>query len=180
MSLRRKLFVTFGIPALLGLVVAGVSVWATLRWQATNEQLRAHYTRSLEVQRIRAATLEAIREVPDALSDEDPDARQEFEDALEPVEEDFELWASLAETGEALLRIRDTGEGMSEEELARALEPFRQVSPAAPGASNGTGLGLPLTKALVEANRATLAIRSARGEGTVVTVTFPPTRVLSE
>ena len=44
----------------------------------------------------------------------------------------------------------------------------------------GTGLGLPLTKALVEANRATLSIKSARGEGTVVTVTIPPTRVLSE
>ena len=44
----------------------------------------------------------------------------------------------------------------------------------------GTGLGLPLTKALVEANRAAMTIRSARGEGTVVTITFPPTRVLSE
>jgi signal transduction histidine kinase len=86
----------------------------------------------------------------------------------------------LAETGEALLRIRDTGEGMSEEELARALEPFRQLSTATLSDSKGTGLGLPLTKALVESNRARLSIRSARGEGTVVTVTFPPTRVLSE
>ena len=87
---------------------------------------------------------------------------------------------SLAESGEALLRIRDTGEGMSEEELARALEPFRQIATATLSDRTGTGLGLPLTKALVEANRANLAIRSARGEGTVVTVTFPPTRVLSE
>jgi PAS domain S-box-containing protein len=87
---------------------------------------------------------------------------------------------SLAETGEALLRVRDTGQGMSEEELARALEPFRQINTSALADRTGTGLGLPLTKALVEANRATLSIRSARGEGTVVTVTFPPTRVLSE
>ena len=87
---------------------------------------------------------------------------------------------SLAESGEAMLRIRDTGEGMSEEELARALEPFRQIATATLSDRTGTGLGLPLTKALVEANRASLAIRSARGEGTVVTVTFPPTRVLSE
>jgi PAS domain S-box-containing protein len=86
----------------------------------------------------------------------------------------------LAENGEALLRIRDTGEGMSEEELTRALEPFRQLSTATLSDSKGTGLGLPLTKALVESNRARLSIRSARGEGTVVTVTFPPTRVLSE
>jgi PAS domain S-box-containing protein len=87
---------------------------------------------------------------------------------------------SLTETGEAILRVRDTGEGMSEEELTRALEPFRQLSTAAIGDATGTGLGLPLTKALVEANRASLSIRSARGEGTVVTVTIPPTRVLSE
>jgi signal transduction histidine kinase len=87
---------------------------------------------------------------------------------------------SLTENGEALLRVRDTGEGMSEEELARALEPFRQLATATMGGPAGTGLGLPLTKALVEANRATLSIRSARGEGTVVTITIPPTRVLSE
>jgi len=78
------------------------------------------------------------------------------------------------------LRIRDTGEGMSEEDLARALEPFRQLSTSTLSDAKGTGLGLPLTKALVESNRARLTIRSARGEGTVVTVTFPPTRVLSE
>jgi PAS domain S-box-containing protein len=87
---------------------------------------------------------------------------------------------SLAESGEALLRIRDTGEGMSEEELQRALEPFRQIATTTLADRTGTGLGLPLTKALVEANRATLSIRSARGEGTVVTIAFPPTRVLSE
>jgi signal transduction histidine kinase len=68
---------------------------------------------------------------------------------------------------------------MSEDELQRALEPFRQLSTASLS-QGGTGLGLPLTKALVEANRASLAIKSARGEGTVVTVTVPPTRVLSE
>jgi signal transduction histidine kinase len=69
---------------------------------------------------------------------------------------------------------------MSEKELARALEPFRQLSTATMSDQAGTGLGLPLTKALVEANRATLAIRSAKGEGTVVTITIPATRVLSE
>jgi PAS domain S-box-containing protein len=87
---------------------------------------------------------------------------------------------SLSESGEALLRVRDTGHGMSEEEVARALEPFRDLSIASLADRAGTGLGLPLTKALVEANRALLSIRSARGEGTVLTVTVPPTRVLSE
>lgn len=87
---------------------------------------------------------------------------------------------SLAESGEAILRVRDTGEGMSEADLARALEPFRQLSTSTMSDQAGTGLGLPLTKALVEANRATLSIKSAKGEGTVVTITIPATRVLSE
>ena len=85
---------------------------------------------------------------------------------------------AVLDNGEAVLKVRDTGEGMSDEELERALEPFRQLTTASFG--DGTGLGLPLTKALVEANRADFSIRSARGEGTIVTVTFPPTRVLSE
>jgi PAS domain S-box-containing protein len=87
---------------------------------------------------------------------------------------------ALLKTGEAVLKVRDTGEGMSDEELTRALEPFRQLTTAALGSGDGTGLGLPLTKALVEANRAEFEIRSARGEGTIVTIVFPPTRVLSE
>jgi PAS domain S-box-containing protein len=85
---------------------------------------------------------------------------------------------AILDNGEAVLKVRDTGVGMSDEELERALEPFRQLTTASFG--DGTGLGLPLTKALVEANRADFSIRSARGEGTIVSVAFPPTRVLSE
>ena len=85
---------------------------------------------------------------------------------------------AVLDNGEAVLKVRDTGEGMSDEDLERALEPFRQLTTSSFG--DGTGLGLPLTKALVEANRADFSIRSARGEGTIVTVAFPPTRVLSE
>ncbi len=82
------------------------------------------------------------------------------------------------ETGEVAIRVRDTGTGMSEEDVAKALEPFRQLHTSRPG--RGTGLGLPLTKALVEANRAGFRIDSAVGEGTLVQVTFPSTRVLAE
>jgi signal transduction histidine kinase len=84
---------------------------------------------------------------------------------------------TLSERGEAVLRVRDTGVGMTEKELAVAMEPFRQVATATLG---GTGLGLPLTKALVEANRATFTIQSAKNSGTLVEVIFPPTRVLAE
>ncbi|MEW6438100.1 MAG: ATP-binding protein [Pseudomonadota bacterium] len=86
--------------------------------------------------------------------------------------------SALTDTGNAVIRIRDTGIGMSEKEIETALEPFRQI--ATSRQTNGTGLGLPLTKALVEANRAYFTIKSKRDEGTFVEVAFPPARVLAE
>src|SRR5712691_7130241 len=81
---------------------------------------------------------------------------------------------ALNDNGDVVLRVRDTGIGMSEQDLVTALEPFRQVATAVRG---GTGLGLPLTKALAEANRASFQIKSAPKEGTLVEIAFPATRV---
>ncbi|MDB5596346.1 MAG: hypothetical protein JWM36_3307 [Hyphomicrobiales bacterium] len=86
--------------------------------------------------------------------------------------------SALTDAGHAVIRIRDTGIGMSEADIETALEPFRQVATARH--TTGTGLGLPLTKALVEANRASFSIKSKKAEGTLVEVAFPPTRVLAE
>jgi len=83
---------------------------------------------------------------------------------------------ALTDANCAALRVRDTGVGMSESDVEIALQPFRQL--AAAHGSGGTGLGLPLTKALVEANRATFTIRSKLQEGTLVEVVFPPARVV--
>ncbi|HEX8165552.1 MAG TPA: PAS domain S-box protein [Beijerinckiaceae bacterium] len=85
---------------------------------------------------------------------------------------------ALTDRGEAAIRVRDTGLGMSPEEVEAAMQPFRQLATSRRG--GGTGLGLPLTKALVEANRGALRITSARNEGTLVEVLFPPTRVLAD
>ncbi len=82
------------------------------------------------------------------------------------------------ESGEVVLRVRDTGQGMSEGDIVKAMEPFRQLSTSRTG--GGTGLGLPLTKALVEANRASFQIDSSLGQGTMIQITFPSTRVLAE
>ena len=86
---------------------------------------------------------------------------------------------ATTDAGEVVLRVRDTGIGMTEQDIATALEPFRQVATALRGRSGGTGLGLPLTKALAEANQAAFHIRSAPNAGTLVEITFPPTRVLA-
>jgi signal transduction histidine kinase len=82
---------------------------------------------------------------------------------------------ALTDGNEAVLRVRDTGIGMSEKEIETALEPFRQIETSARGGSGGTGLGLPLTKALAEANRANFAIKSNVNSGTLVEVAFPTT-----
>jgi PAS domain S-box-containing protein len=86
---------------------------------------------------------------------------------------------ALNDHGEVVLRVRDTGIGMSEKDLVTALEPFRQLSTSTRGVSGGTGLGLPLTKALAEANRARFHIKSALKEGTLVEIAFPAARVLA-
>jgi len=90
--------------------------------------------------------------------------------------------AALEETNDVVIRVRDTGYGMSAGDIEIALEPFRQVHNGRghhTGPGSGTGLGLPLTKALVEANRAALKIDSAVNQGTLVQVTFPAPRVLA-
>ncbi len=78
---------------------------------------------------------------------------------------------STAHKGEeVILRVRDTGVGMTEEEIRIALEPFRQLA-TTPG--RGTGLGLPLTKAMAEANGAQFHVGSTPQQGTLVEIAFP-------
>ena len=87
---------------------------------------------------------------------------------------------ALTDDHEIVLRVRDTGAGMSEKELETALEPFRQFATSARWGSSGTGLGLPITKALAEANNARFRITSQLNDGTLVEVAFPATRVLAQ
>ncbi|MER9233916.1 PAS domain S-box protein [Mesorhizobium sp. M0622] len=82
-------------------------------------------------------------------------------------------------SGDVVMRVRDTGIGMSQSEIEQALKPFKQINALKRGRGDGTGLGLPLTKAMVEANRARFTINSTPGEGTLVEVAFPSTRVLA-
>ena len=86
---------------------------------------------------------------------------------------------ALTDDHEVVLRVRDTGAGMSEKELQIALEPFRQV-PTVTWDAGGTGLGLPITKALAEANQAHFRITSRVDDGTLAEVIFPASRVLAQ
>ena len=72
------------------------------------------------------------------------------------------------------MRVRDTGPGMSEKELQTALEPFRQLATSARWGASGTGLGLPITKALAEANHARFRITSQPDKAPWSRSPFPP------
>jgi PAS domain S-box-containing protein len=78
---------------------------------------------------------------------------------------------ALSDFGEVVLRVRDTGPGLNDNEVAAALEPFR-TPPPSDQASEVSGVSLSLTKALVEANRAQFNLKSAANTGTLVEVVF--------
>jgi two-component system cell cycle sensor histidine kinase PleC len=88
------------------------------------------------------------------------------------------IGASQTEDGSFVLAVRDTGIGMSPEQIPLALEPFRQV--ASPFARNveGTGLGLALVKSLIECHGGRLQIESVLNKGTTVRLTLPPERTV--
>ncbi len=82
-------------------------------------------------------------------------------------------------SGEFVLRVKDTGVGIAPEALAIALTPFGRAHDNDHPEIGGTGLGLPLTKALAEANRARFEITSKPEKGTSVEIVFPVNRVLA-
>jgi signal transduction histidine kinase len=80
--------------------------------------------------------------------------------------------------GELRVRVRDNGVGMTKDEIAFAMQPFHQLD-TAPRKQTGTGLGLPVTKALVDANRARFVLTSEPGTGTSADVIFPAERLFT-
>ncbi|HEY8335888.1 MAG TPA: PAS domain S-box protein, partial [Tardiphaga sp.] len=81
---------------------------------------------------------------------------------------------ALTDFGDVVLRVRDTGQGLNDNELAAAMEPFNSHAPA-DHTSESAGVSLSLTKALVEANRARFQIKTAPSSGTLIEVVFSHT-----
>jgi two-component system cell cycle sensor histidine kinase PleC len=69
--------------------------------------------------------------------------------------------------------VRDTGIGMSEAEITKAMRPYGQIGSALVKNVEGTGLGLPLVKSLIELHGGRLEIESIKDQGTTMTVHFP-------
>ena len=76
-----------------------------------------------------------------------------------------------SDLGDVVLRVRDTGQGLNDNEVAAAMEPFRNQAPP-DQAGEGSGISLSLTKALVEANRAQFHLKTGAQSGTLVEVVF--------
>jgi signal transduction histidine kinase len=83
-------------------------------------------------------------------------------------------------TGRVVLSVSDTGIGIAPEQLKRVLEPFIQADGGLARKYEGTGLGLPITRALTELHDGTLDIDSVVGQGTTVRITLPAARALKK
>ncbi len=79
--------------------------------------------------------------------------------------------------GGLALSVEDTGIGIREDDIVKALTPFVQVDSEFNRRYQGTGLGLPLSKNLMELHGGRLEINSIFGSGTTVTIYLPSTRV---
>lgn len=86
------------------------------------------------------------------------------------------LEARLAKTGGLVIRVEDDGIGIAAEDIDRVLEPFGQARSSHQAGNGGTGLGLALARRFVELHGGSLALDSRAGEGTTVTLRFPPGR----
>lgn len=78
------------------------------------------------------------------------------------------------------VRITDTGIGIAEQNIERVFEPFFQVEGVLARQHGGTGLGLPLSRKIMQLHGGSLTITSALGAGTTVTVNFPASRVIPQ
>ena len=90
-----------------------------------------------------------------------------------------DVTAALGDSGEAILRVADTGIGIPADALERVFTPFERAQREATSEIEGTGLGLSITLSLVKLHGGTVALDSTVGKGTVVTVTLPAHRVVS-
>ena len=86
--------------------------------------------------------------------------------------------ADLTPPGGIRISVQDTGIGIAAQDIPLVLEPFGQVANAQTRVQQGTGLGLPLVRRLIELHGGRISLASELGEGTMVTLIFPPDRTI--
>jgi signal transduction histidine kinase len=84
----------------------------------------------------------------------------------------------VEQEGVLTIWVRDQGDGMTDGEIERATMPFSRARAAVRSNKEGTGLGLPISRWILEAHMGTLKIESAKGKGTSVGLELPASRVV--
>jgi signal transduction histidine kinase len=79
-----------------------------------------------------------------------------------------------------MIQCTDTGVGMREEDIDKALKPFTQIDNSYARRHEGTGLGLPLVQKLMDMHQGKLHIKSAEGRGTTVSLFLPKARIVEK
>jgi signal transduction histidine kinase len=97
-----------------------------------------------------------------------------------PAGGEVRLAAGRAEDGGVELRVTDTGCGIPPDRLEDLMQPFAQGELRPTRTAEGTGLGLPLTRVLVERHGGRLTLESAPGRGTTARVWLPAERITAE
>ena len=90
----------------------------------------------------------------------------------------LEVSAAVNRDGAMQIAISDSGIGIAPADIQTALAPFGQVDSGLSRRFEGTGLGLPLTKKLVELHQGTFHLQSVPGQGTTATISFPRARIV--
>ena len=139
-------------------------------------------------ERLEASKLELVVDIPEDLPRLRADPLRFRQIMLNLLSNAIKFTKSGGEVGlmarvtpENTLRISvvDTGIGMDETGLRRALEPFGRVSDEKYGPTEGTGLGLPIARGLMTLHGGQLEIESAPGAGTTVNIIFPSSRLIA-
>lgn len=94
-----------------------------------------------------------------------------------PAQGHIEIGAKLEANGDLRLGVADTGIGIAPNDVKTVMEPFGQVKNGLKEVPPGTGLGLPLTRSLIERHGGELRLHSIPGEGTTVELIFPQHRI---
>lgn len=139
-------------------------------------------------ERLDASKLEFVADVPDRL----PKLRADplrfrqimlnlLSNAIKFTKPGGKIGLSVRITSDSSLKIAvvDTGIGMDEDGLRRAIEPFGRIADEQYGPTEGTGLGLPIARGLLALHGGRLEIESAPGAGTTVDVIFPSSRLIA-
>src|SRR5688572_26745694 len=106
MTLKKQLVIIFGALAFIVFVVVGVTFWTFVQWQTSSTELQVHYQRNLLLEQIRVDMYRAFKEVPDAVTGDDPNSKEEFEAYLKPAESDFKQWSELPNNSEELAELK--------------------------------------------------------------------------